>query len=128
MDEAKDPYTLLGPMVSYHLNREANHNERHPAIGLLTPGGWSGGVYKNSYGKTSVFGGKEFKTQLMPGLSAGLQAGLVTGYPAAPVLPALLPQLIADLPADQQLALLLMPPAGKFGQGGVALQYRKRLK
>jgi len=128
MEDDKIPYTLLGPMASYHFDRKAGFNERHPGLGLLSPEGWAFGAYKNSLGKTSVYGGKEFKRRILPGLDAGLQAGLVSGYPAAPVLPALIPQLIADLPMDQKLALMFMPPMGKFGDGGFALQYRKMLK
>lgn len=120
--------TLLGPMASYHFNRDAGYNERHPAIGLMRPDGWAGGWYKNSHGKSSFYVGKEFKKQLLPGLQAALMLGGVTGYPLAPVSPAVLPSLIADLPAKQKLALLLMPPAGKVAGGGLALQYRKELK
>lgn len=118
---------LLGPMASYHFDRDASLNEAHPAIGYVAPSGWGGGVYKNSLGKTSVYAGKEFRWPLNGLLDAGLQVGGVTGYPMAPIVPAILPGLIGKL-GDHELSLMLMPPAGKHTSGGVVLQYRKKLK
>lgn len=118
---------LLGPMISYHLNRDANFNEFNPGVGYVNEAGWGGGVYKNSYGKTSVYAGREFRWPLNGLLDAAVQTGIVTGYPLAPVVPAVLPGLIGKL-GDHELALMLMPKAGKHTSGGVVLQYRKKLR
>ena len=117
---------LMGPMASYHFDRNAGYNEVHPALGYMTPDGWAAGVYKNSLGKNSVYAGKEFRYPLLPWLDANLQAGVVTGYDK-PLLPALMPGLIGKF-GNHEMNLMLMPPSEKTGKGGLALQYRRKLK
>lgn len=120
--------TLLGPLISYHFDRKAGFNERHPGLGYSTADGYGAGWYRNSLDKDSFYVGKEWRKPLNGMLDATLQASLVTGYPAAPVLPAVMPGLLGKLGDGHELALMLMPPAGKYSRGGVALQYRKKLK
>lgn len=119
---------LLGPLASYHFDRTAGFNETHPGLGYQSPEGYGAGWYKNSHGKDSFYAGKEWRWPLNGLLDANFQAGLVTGYPMAPVVPAVMPGLIGKLPGGHELNLMLMPPAGKYSKGGVALQYRKQLK
>lgn len=118
---------LLGPMISYHLDRTTPYNEKHPALGYVHESGWGGGVYRNSYGKTSAYGGKEFRVPINGLLDAGVTVGAVTGYPKSSVVPMVLPSLMLKT-GGSEWALLLQPPVKGATKGALVLQYRKRLK
>ena len=119
--------TLLGPMASYHFDRDADFNEANPGIGYRHDNGLLGGVYKNSYGKTSVYAGKNWQVPVGGLLNAGVTVGGVTGYPAGKVLPMLVPEINAKT-GDVTWALMLQPPVGGKTKGAIGLQIRKDIK
>lgn len=63
-----------------------------PGVYAALPSGFGGGVYRNSYGDTSVWAGKTWRSGPW-----SLTAGGVTGYSSRPVLPMLLPGYVHDL-------------------------------
>lgn len=119
---------LLGPALSYHLDRSRDFNEVNPGLGYMTPGGWGAYLYQNSYGKPSFMAGKELRKPLTSSLDAALLLGAVTGYPKSDVLPVVMPGLLGKLGGGHELGLMFQPPAGKATKGALTLQYRKQLK
>lgn len=126
-----DRYYLTTGFLSKHLSDEGappeGWNESNGGLGIKTPSGLLGGVYRNSYGKTSLYGGKEFATdkrRIGPlDVQAALTAGLVTGYPR-PVMPFVMPGLLASA-GDSQFALGFIPGVRNMSVPTLALQYRK---
>lgn len=118
---------LLGPAIAYHLDATAPFEKFSPGIGYMNESGLGGGVYRNSYGKTSVYGGKEFRAPINGLLDAGVTLGAVTGYPKSSVLPMALPGLMMKT-GGSEWALLFQPPVNGTTKGALVLQYRKKLK
>lgn len=59
---------------TYHLNREYKFNEFNPGVyGMCNR--WTAGVYHNSEGRTSVYGGYTFSVRFVD-----ITVGAVTGY------------------------------------------------
>lgn len=126
-----DRYYLTTGFLSKHLSDEGapegGWNESNSGIGIKTPSGLLGGVYRNSYGNTSVYGGKEWATDKRRfagmDLQAAITAGLITGYPR-PVMPFAMPGLLASR-GDSQFALGFVPGIRGASVPTVALQYRR---
>jgi hypothetical protein len=118
---------ITSGFVSKHFGTDKQYNESNDGVGYLSPEGWLAGYYKNSLGKDSLYGGKEFRTNLLGnenlGLDAALVAGLVSGY-GNKINPLLLPELIARYKAHE-LALGLVPPVKGVTPMTLALQLRK---
>lgn len=127
-----DRYYLTTGFLSKHLSDEGappgGWNESNSGLGLKTPGGILGGIYRNSLGRTSVYGGKEWATDKMRlgplELQAALTAGLITGYPQKPVMPFAMPGILATL-GDHQLATGFVPGIRGASVPTIALQYRR---
>lgn len=58
-------------------------NNVNPGVYFRSAGGWTGGVYRNSIRRTSVYAGFTWSTSDWHGLSAAVTAGGVTGYQGA---------------------------------------------
>lgn len=127
--EFKDPPKgkLTSGFKSKHFGTDEKFNEDNAGIGYISPDGWLAGYYKNSLGKPSFYGGKEFRTNLLGdishGLDAGLIAGLVSGYGGINALA--LPELMYHR-GDSEYALGFVPPVKNVTPATLALQYRKK--
>lgn len=66
--------TLGLTLGSYHFDRSSPYQEFNPGA-YLSCDGWTGGVYKNSLGKTSAFAGKAWEFGPF-----SLAVGAVSGY------------------------------------------------
>lgn len=89
----------------------------NPGLYLRTESGFTAGVLRNSYSRTSAYAGWTFETQ---DKRFALTVGGVTGYPAKPVLPLLVPSMRIGLSEWQpgaalRLSYLPKPPAD-FGR------------
>lgn len=63
-------------LASAHAPREANMNEVNPGLYVITKDGWTGGFYRNTWRRTTVYGGRTFN--VLGPIDATL--GLHTGY------------------------------------------------
>ena len=75
--------------------------------------GWTGGVFRNSYRRMSVYGGYTFETSTAP-WSAALTVGAVTGYPAASVMPLAVPSVAFKF-GDNSVRLGFVPKPPSHG-------------
>jgi hypothetical protein len=86
----------VASVTSYHFNRSADLNENNLGLGaefsLDDNTRVIGGAYKNSFSKTSVYGGVALVSDQWKGFRLALSFGFITGYYDLPVF--LLPSLI----------------------------------
>lgn len=119
---------ILSGFLSKHFGTKEKYNEQNHGLGYMTLDGLFGGAYKNSLGKTSVYGGKEFQSdpyKLGPvELKALFDLGAVTGY-KKPITPVAMPGLGVSF-NDYMLALGLIPPIKDVTPATLSLQLRKK--
>jgi hypothetical protein len=105
-------------LIGLHLaTLHSNHalQAENPGIYMRAPDGATAGVLRNSYGRTSVYGGWTFETEDQ---RFALTVGAITGYPAKRVLPMVTPSVrlpIGD--SGTALRLTFLPRAAKYGTG-----------
>lgn len=117
---------LTSGFLSKHINSDKNYNENNYGLGYKSKDGLLGGIYKNSLGKTSVYGGKEWQTDPIIGdkLRLAIILGLATGY-QKPITPLALPEVLYGN-KEHEMALGIVPPLKGVTPATLALQYRKR--
>jgi hypothetical protein len=90
---------------------------------VQAPSGWTGGVLRNSLGRTSVYLGRSW--QSADGRWS-LTAGGISGYPAARIVPLLVPSARVGLGAAGALRLSFIPrPPGKGGAAALHLSLER---
>jgi hypothetical protein len=115
---------LLSGFRSKHFGTDEKYNENNTGIGYMNNDGYLAGMYKNSLGKTSLYGGKEFRTNLIDQLiDVGLILGLVSGYGG--IKPMALPEIMLKN-GNSEYALGAIPPIGNLIPATLALQYRRK--
>jgi hypothetical protein len=66
-------------LISHHAPAREDYNNTNPGIYARTPDGWTVGIYRNSFNRTSVYAGKAW-TASWPRGDASFLLGAVSGY------------------------------------------------
>jgi len=117
---------LTSGFLSKHIGTDRKFNENNYGLGYKSNDGYLGGIYKNSLGKTSLYGGKEFSTDPVTdaNIRLAIVLGLVSGYNKS-VIPMALPEILMGN-KEHEVALGFVPRIKDTTPGTFALQYRKR--
>ena len=78
-----------------------------------SPGGFTFGIYRNSYARLSAYSAVTFSTE---DGNWSITAGVVSGYPAASLMPMLVPSRRFALNDRTHLRLSLLPKPPQHGQ------------
>lgn len=117
-------------LLSHHLSKQPWMNEANPGFGfekqLTSDVRGIGGVYKNTEGGTSLYGGINWAPLKMGPLKLGFNAGLLTGYREHPILPAITPTLALEKDG-WGVNLTFIPDPKEFKNSAVGLQLKKAL-
>lgn len=97
---------------TYHMNRDAGFNEINPGVYYKHSNGLTAGLYHNSEGRLSIYGGVTAENQYV-----GATLGVVTGY--SQITPFIIP--FVKLPYGYRVAYLPQNPAAKVNTQGVHL-------
>lgn len=97
---------------TYHMNRDAGFNEFNPGVYYKHSNGLTAGLYHNSEGRMSIYGGVTAENQYV-----GATLGVVTGY--SQTTPFIIP--FVKLPYGYRVAYLPQNPAAKISTQGVHL-------
>lgn len=118
---AAEPLVVGLHLVTAHHGNHALKTET-PGVYVRHASGATGGVFRNSYDRWSVYAGWSWQT---PGQAFAITAGAVTGYPAARVMPLLVPS--ARIPiAGMALRIAYIPKPMKGGTAsGIHLSVEK---
>lgn len=96
-------------------NTSKKFNEANFGLYFLKDG-WVVGAYRNSYYRTTVYGGYVWQTPLYGPLDVAVSAALATGYRrvhgVGVLRPMLMPQLVLHLPAGLDLRYSVAPAKG----------------
>lgn len=121
----------VASVTSYHFNRSAALNENNLGLGaeyaLDENARVIGGAYKNSFDKTSVYGGVSLISDRWKGFRLALSLGFISGYSDTPAF--LLPSLIWE---GDRFGVNLIPfpkcnTCSENASAGVGLQVKARI-
>jgi len=123
---------LSATVASYHSNRDAEYNERNYGLGFEYGAAdrWRavGGVYDNSYYRTTVYGGALYLYPVSQSIKVGVMLGLASGYShvVGPLAPVALPTIAIE--GKQFGANIGVMPSRGGGIGTVGLQVKAVLR
>lgn len=106
--------TFGAHLATYHFDRKAGYNETNPGLYARFCGGFTAGVYKNSYKDTSFYAG--YTVSVGP---VDVTMGAITGYPRGTI-PMIVPSIRLPF-AGARLAFLAPIPGVKDSAGGIHL-------
>jgi hypothetical protein len=121
----------VASVTSYHFNRSANLNENNLGLGaefsLDDNTRVIGGAYKNSFDRTSAYGGVALVSNQWKGFRLALSLGFITGYNDTPAF--LLPSLIWE---GDRFGINLIPfpkcnACSDSASAGIGLQLKARV-
>lgn len=67
-------------MMTFSAHTGGGYESFTPGAYVVTPKGYTAGIYSNSNGNASAFAGRQFEAPKVHGVSAGLLVGGVLGY------------------------------------------------
>jgi len=122
---------LTMAFLSRHLSRDPGMNENNPGIGVEYPLDANkaaiAGLFKNTQGHTSAYGGLEWMPGQMGPVKLGGSLGAVTGYERANILPMLALKAAYETP-NYGVNLQFLPNPLEFKRSAVGLQFKKPFK
>lgn len=118
--------SALADTVGVHVgswHSKPGYENRNPGAYWRSDAGLTAGAYRNSYGRTSVYGGATVQTE--GALCFALTAALFTGYPQRRVSPMLVPAVALRV-NDYSVRLIVLPkpPGGSTAVVHLMLETR----
>jgi hypothetical protein len=84
-----------------------------PGVYIRNEAGFTAGVYRNSYSRTSTYAGWTWQTE---DKRFALTAGAVTGYPAAKLMPLIVPSVRFEVAHGIAARIAFIPKPAKHGR------------